>query len=75
MAMKSARPALRIFDNHLARSLYLDWLAFQLNWEQRPEHGGPSMMEVKRDDDNSDLIGTLSRWDAGNGGVHGDRRP
>jgi len=50
MAMKSSRPALRVFDNHLAKSFYLDWLAFQLNWEHRPQDGGPSIMEVKRDD-------------------------
>jgi Glyoxalase superfamily protein len=37
MAMKSARPALRVFDNHLAKSFYLDWLAFQLSWEHRPQ--------------------------------------
>ncbi len=49
MAMKSARPALRVFDNHLAKSFYLDWLAFQLNWEHRPQDGDPSIMEVKRD--------------------------
>ncbi len=50
MAMKPARPVLRIFDNHLAKLFYLDWLPFQLNWEHRPEDGGPSIMEVKRDD-------------------------
>ena len=50
MAMNPARPALRIFNNHLAKAFYLDWLAFQLNWEHRPEDGGPSIMEVKRDD-------------------------
>jgi len=50
MAMEPARPALRIFDHHLAKSFYLGWLAFQLSWEHRPEDGGPSIMEVKRDD-------------------------
>jgi len=29
MATKPARPGLRIFDNRLAKSFYLDWLAFQ----------------------------------------------
>jgi hypothetical protein len=50
MAMKPARPALRIFDNRFAQSFYLDWLAFQLNWKHCPQDGGPSIMEVKRDD-------------------------
>lgn len=36
MAMKASRPALRVFDNHLAKSFYLDWLAFQLNWNIAP---------------------------------------
>ncbi len=44
------------FDNHLAKSLYLEWLAFQLIWEHRTQDGGASIMEVKRDD--SGFVGT-----------------
>jgi hypothetical protein len=50
MAMKSARPALRIFDNRLARSFCLDWLAFPLVWEHRTEDGSPCIIEVSRDE-------------------------
>jgi predicted enzyme related to lactoylglutathione lyase len=34
----------------LARSFYLDWLAFRLVWEHRTEDGGPCIIEVSRDD-------------------------
>jgi predicted enzyme related to lactoylglutathione lyase len=50
MSMKTPLPVLRIFDNHLAKSFYLDWFAFRLVWEHRPEDGGPSIMEVSRDE-------------------------
>jgi catechol 2,3-dioxygenase-like lactoylglutathione lyase family enzyme len=48
--MQSPHPALRIFDKHLAKSFYLDWLAFRLVWEHYSEDGGPSIMEVSRDE-------------------------
>lgn len=48
MTIGSVRPVLRIFDNQLAKEFYIDWLGFRLNWEHRPEDGGPSIMEVGR---------------------------
>lgn len=48
MTIGPVRPVLRIFDNRLAKAFYIDWLAFHLNWEHRPEDGGPSIMEVSR---------------------------
>jgi len=50
MIMKSPRPALRIFDNKLAKSFYLDWLAFRVNWEHHPEDGEPSIIKISRDE-------------------------
>jgi uncharacterized glyoxalase superfamily protein PhnB len=50
MTIGSVCPVLRIFDNQLAKKFYIDWLAFHLDWEHRPEDGGPSIMEVSRGD-------------------------
>lgn len=47
--MGAVRPVLRIFDHQLAKAFYIDWLAFRLDWEYRPDNGGPSIMEVSRD--------------------------
>jgi hypothetical protein len=49
MSLEACHPALRIFDVVLAKSFYLQWLGFHLDWEHRPEDGGPSIMEVSRD--------------------------
>lgn len=49
MNLEACRPALRIFDVGLAKSFYLQWLGCRLDWEYRPESGGPSIMEVSRD--------------------------
>lgn len=49
MTMESPRPVLRIFEKDLAKSFYIGWLAFNLDWEYRPDDGGPSIMEVSRD--------------------------
>ncbi|UWZ82843.1 glyoxalase superfamily protein [Occallatibacter riparius] len=49
MSLEACHPALGIFDVVLATSFYLQWLRFQLDWEHRPENGGPSIMEVSRD--------------------------
>ena len=48
MTIGSVRAVLRIFNNQLAKRFYIDWLAFHLDWEHRPEAGGPSIMEVSR---------------------------
>ena len=48
MSLEACHPALRIFDVVLAKSFYLQWLGFHLDWEHRTEHGGPSIMEVSR---------------------------
>ena len=50
MSLVAGHPALRIFDVVLAKSFYLHWLGFHLNWEHRPDNGGPSIMEVSRDE-------------------------
>jgi hypothetical protein len=49
MSLEACHPALRIFDVVLAKSFYLQWLGFHLDWEYRPENGGPSIMGVSRD--------------------------
>jgi hypothetical protein len=49
MNLEACHPALRIFNVDLAKSFYLQWLGFHLDWEYRPEDGGPSVMEVSRD--------------------------
>jgi hypothetical protein len=49
MSLEACHPALRIFDAVLAKSFYLQWLGFHLDWEYRSENGGPSIMEVSRD--------------------------
>jgi hypothetical protein len=49
MILGKTRPVLRIFDRRLAKSFYLDWLAFHLDWEFCPTDGGPAIAEVSRD--------------------------
>jgi len=48
MLIGPARPVLRMFDLEIAKTFYIDWLAFSLDWEYRPESGGLSIMEVSR---------------------------
>lgn len=47
--MYNAKPAisiLRIFDEKLAKSFYLDFLSFKLDWEHRFEPSFPLYMQV-----------------------------
>ncbi len=37
-----------MFNFEIAKAFYIDWLAFRLDWEFRPEDGGPSIMKVSR---------------------------
>lgn len=50
MNLEACHPALRIFDVGLTKSFYLQWLGFHLDWKYGPENGGPSIMEVSRDE-------------------------
>lgn len=42
-------PVFRIFDSRLAKSFYLDWLGFQLDWEHQFDGNGPRYLQVSRD--------------------------
>lgn len=49
MKMGKTTPILRIFDEHLARQFYIDYLGFVIDWEHRFEEGLPLYMQVSRD--------------------------
>lgn len=36
--MATAIPIFRIFDYEMAREFYIDWLGFQIDWEDKPEN-------------------------------------
>lgn len=48
-------PVLRIQDEAIARSFYLDYLAFTVDWEHRFESGMPLYMRIHRDGATIDL--------------------
>jgi len=47
-AFQQTVPILRIFDEAKAREFYLDFLAFQVDWEHRFEPDLPLYMQVSR---------------------------
>jgi catechol 2,3-dioxygenase-like lactoylglutathione lyase family enzyme len=49
MNLQAPIPVLRIFDAKLARSFYLDWLGFKLDWEHRFGPDFPLYLQVSRD--------------------------
>ncbi|EGM70785.1 glyoxalase superfamily protein [Shewanella sp. HN-41] len=49
MKIGKTTPILRIFDEHLARQFYVDYLGFVIDWEHRFEDGLPLYMQVSRD--------------------------
>jgi len=49
MKLQPPIPVFRIFDDRLAKSFYLDWLGFQLDWEHQFEGNGPRYLQVSRD--------------------------
>jgi uncharacterized glyoxalase superfamily protein PhnB len=49
MKMGKTTPILRIFDEHLAKQFYVDYLGFVIDWEHRFEEGLPLYMQVSRD--------------------------
>jgi hypothetical protein len=49
MKLQPAIPVLRIFNYHMARAFYVDWLGFKIDWEHRPQPEGPCCLEVSRD--------------------------
>ena len=49
MIMGKTTPILRIFDEHLARKFYVDYLGFAIDWEHRFEEGLPLYMQISRD--------------------------
>ena len=48
MTLQPPIPVLRVFDAALAKSFYLDWLGFQLDWEHQLEVGAPRYLQVSR---------------------------
>ena len=48
MTLQPPIPVLRVFDAALAKSFYLDWLGFRLDWEHQLECGAPRYLQVSR---------------------------
>lgn len=49
MGFGSTTPLLRSFDEAKAREFYVDFLGFQVDWQQRHEDGLPLYMQVSKD--------------------------
>jgi catechol 2,3-dioxygenase-like lactoylglutathione lyase family enzyme len=49
MKLQAPIPLFRIFDHQLARSFYLDWLGFKLDWEHQFGPTSPRYLQVSRD--------------------------
>lgn len=47
---RSMIPLFRMFDVEKAKSFYLDYLGFQLDWEQGPSEGLPTYMQISLQD-------------------------
>ena len=50
MRLSHIIPVLRSFDEAKAKEFYIDFLAFQVDWEHRFEENFPLYMSVSRDD-------------------------
>lgn len=50
MNLHHVTPILRIFDEAVAKSFYVDFLGFRIDWEHRFEPDLPLYMQVSRDD-------------------------
>lgn len=50
MQSGSITPILRIFDVDLARSFYLEFLGFQLDWQHQFEDNFPLYLQISKDD-------------------------
>jgi uncharacterized glyoxalase superfamily protein PhnB len=49
MTLAAPTPVLRIFDYALAKSCYVDWLGFRIDWEHQFDGAGPRYVQVSRD--------------------------
>ncbi len=49
MHISKTTPLLRIFDEQMAKSFYVDFLGFRVDWEHRFEPTMPVYMQVSRD--------------------------
>ncbi|GMW00393.1 MAG: hypothetical protein AMXMBFR84_15300 [Candidatus Hydrogenedentota bacterium] len=49
MNLMAPIPILRVFDHAMAKSFYIDWLGFALEWEHQFEGVAPRYMQVTRD--------------------------
>lgn len=49
MTLKPSVPLLRIFDESVARSFYIDFLGFAVDWDYRHEPGLPIYIQVSCD--------------------------
>jgi len=48
MTLRPPVPVLRIFDYALARTFYVDWLGFAIDWEFQFSPEGPRYVQVSR---------------------------
>ena len=49
MKLQAPIPIFRIFDYELAKSFYVDWLGFHIDWEFRLSPTAPRYIQVSRD--------------------------
>ena len=48
MTLEPPIPVLRVFDAALAKSFYVEWLGFTIDWEHQTGPGGPRYVQVSR---------------------------
>jgi uncharacterized glyoxalase superfamily protein PhnB len=49
MKLQAPIPIFRIFDHKLAKSFYIDWLGFRIDWEHRFTPAAPRYIQISRD--------------------------
>ena len=48
MTLQPPIPVLRIFDLALAKTFYVDWLGFKVDWEHRFDPDAPAYLQIER---------------------------
>jgi len=49
MKLQAPIPLFRIFDHTLAKSFYVDWLGFRIDWEHQFPETAPRYIQISRD--------------------------